>query len=74
MDLHFCLFEDVTDCSGLRRTSFKRFASLGIFVSFMQKHEDKHYQPLNHRNLALSMQFTYEIHTLLYALLFATQH
>ena len=33
--LHFCLFEDVTDCRDSRRISFKRFASIGISVSSM---------------------------------------
>ena len=34
--LNVCLFEDIPDCRDLRRISLKSFASIGIFVSFIQ--------------------------------------
>ena len=72
--LNFGLFGDIPDCRNIRRIRFKSFASIGIFVSSTQYHGDQHYQQLDHKKSALSLQFAYKFCTVLYALLSVTQH
>ena len=50
--LNFCLFEVIPDRLDLRKINFKSFASIGIFISSTQYHEDQHYQQLDDRNPA----------------------